>query len=300
MKSIILLGLHHNLMDSVVKLYDIDSDLKLLRENGSTLEQQEKIKLWRSLLVKSFSRLILLVYASTLFVVTMRVKLNILGGYMYKEIDINDKTLTKDIQNHYLSLIHNFFLKGISELSQIISMQTEQTLLKYDLKQKLSLEEIEHIFINIQLLINSTLKSNKRNNLANILIKFEEKKSDFDLFHKILIETVDLLETEEFFLLFTQHTENGFSLCMDELATFFSPSQLNRSEIIKVDEEKAGFSIININTVKIPLAKIIPMINGLIPKKLNAQTLSSNIIRLLINSNKIKMFGANVYEVFSQ
>lgn len=288
------LGLHANLMDAIVKLYDIDSDLRHLRENASTLKTQEKISLWRNLLTKSFTRLTTLIYASTLFVITMRIQLNLLGGYLYKEIDSDDKELTKDIQNRYLSLIQNFFTDGIIELAELIKTNVDTILSKYDLKQKLSLVEVEQIFQEIQVKINEELEKNKRNKLANIVLKedINQNYNNHEQQKKMLIETIDLLETDEFFVLFTQHVGNGFSLTVDELLSSFAPNQ------IQPYSQKPDM-LLNLNDLKIPLAKVIPIINGLIPKAVNGKTLSGSFLRLLINSDKIQMFGANVYEVFS-
>lgn len=288
-------------MDSIVN-DDIDSDLKQLREKSNILKTQDKVDLWRRLLIKSFTRLSVLVYASTLFVITMRIKLNILGGYMYKEIDNDDKKLTKDIQNKYLSLIQVLFREGISELSTIIQEHTERTLSNYDLKQKLNLVDLEQIFSTIQMQVNETLESNKRNKLAKILLKVDEDRQEEnnELLHKMLIETVDLLETEELFVLIAQHIGNGFSLSMDELANYFTPNQLQSDNKKQISKEKQDNKLINISEVKVPLAKIIPIINGLIPRAVNGRTLSSDILRMLINAQKIQILGANIYEVFSQ
>lgn len=287
-------------MDAILKLYDIDSDLNELRTEGATLKPQQKIDLWNRILLKSFTRLITLVYASILFVITMRVQLNILGGYMYKEIDSDDKVLSKDIQNRYLSMIQTFFSDGISELAQIVQGQTEKMLSKYDLKQKLNLSDVEHIFESIQFGVNEVLDVNKRSKLAKMVLQAEESHIEHEHLQKMMIETVDLLETEELFLILTQHVGNVFSLTTDELANHFTLNKTlnnHKNKDSAVGVENPSF---NISEIKIPLAKIIPIINGLIPKTINGRSLSSDILRVLINSDKIKMLGANVYEVFSQ
>lgn len=298
----------HNLFPSVLevitKLYDTNTILQELREKSRDLTTVQKIDLWDQLLVKSFTRIVTLVYSSTLLVISLRVQLNILAGFIYKEIDKDEKTISQDIQNNYLSFIQHFLKDGIRDLALIIRNSTERCLKKYDFKQKLDLSELEQIFWSIQMAVNQSLEQSDDKNLVKILIPSEDAIYGDSLLQKLLTETIDMLESDEVFIILTYHLGLGFSTTTDEIANFFS-STTNNNNSQKNNEENRNettqdTTLINITQLKVPLAKLIPIIDGLAPKTVNETPLSSNLLNMLINSDKIKMLGANTYEVFCQ
>lgn len=297
----------HNLFPSVLevitKLYDTNVILQELREKSRDLTTVQKIDLWDQLLVKSFTRIVTLVYSSTLLVISLRVQLNILAGFIYKEIDKDEKTITQEIQNNYLSFIQHFLKDGIRDLALIIRNNTDRILKKYDFKQKLDLSELEQIFWSIQMAVNQSLEQSDDKNLVKILLPSEDAIHGDNLLQKLLSETMDMIETDEVFSILTSHLGLGFSAITDEIANFFSSTISNDSQNNN-DEKRNGITqdttLINITQVKVPLAKLIPIIDGLAPKTVNEKPLSTNLLNILINSDKIKMLGANTYEVFCQ
>lgn len=62
--------------------------------------------------------------------------------------------------------------------------------------------------------------------------------------------------------------------------------------------------VFDINSVESPLAKLIPIVNGLASKHFSEsakpQSLATSLVILFLVSDKIKILGANVYEVFNQ
>lgn len=69
----------------------------------------------------------------------------------------------------------------------------------------------------------------------------------------------------------------------DQLAEFFTPND---------GAFNGGF--VHPSEVSIPLAKLIPIINGLYSKKL-----SEGLVQQLLSNEKLNSLGANVYECFS-
>lgn len=285
-------SLYPSVIEAISKLYDTDLILKELRERkAGSLSMAEKVDLWDQLLVKSFTKVVTLVNASTLLVIILRVQLNILGGYMYKEVDAESKVITQEIQNKYLSLVQHFLKDGILDLALMIRNNVERTLKKYDLKQKLDLAEVEQIFWSIQMSVNAEIENNENKTLAKFALPNEETLQECEIIRKMLVETIDMLETEEVMGILTHHIGQGYSTTTDEIANFFATAGKNNN---KDDED-----IFNINKVQVPLAKLIPIVNGLSPKALNGKPLPHDLLNLLVNSEKIKMLGANTYEVFS-
>lgn len=300
-------SLYPSVLEVITQLYDTNAILQELREKAESLTTVQKIDLWDQLLVKSFTRVVTLVYSSTLLVISLRVQLNILAGYIYKEIDNEEKSITQEIQNSYLSLIQHFLKDGIRDLALIIRNNTDRVLRKYDLKQKIDLAELEQIFWSIQMAVNQNLEQSDDKNLVKMLLPSEDTMHGDSILRKLLSETVDMLETDEVFNILTYHLGLGFSATTDEIANFFSPTNTNNNSTTQITNGKEKLngttetpSLVNITQVKVPLAKLIPIVDGLAPKPMNEKALSTNFINLLVNSDKIKMLGANTYEVFCQ
>lgn len=297
-------SLFPNVLEVVSKLYDTNTILQELREKSQKLTTVEKIDLWNQLLVKSFSRIVTLVYSLTILVISLRVQLNILAGFIYKEIDKDMKTISQELQNNYLSCIQHFLKDGVTDLALTVQNITKRIFEKYDFKQKLDLSELEQIFWSIQMSINQKLQQSNDNSLVSILFPSEDEVNGDILLKKLLNETVDMLETDEVFGILTNHLGLGFSATTDEIANFFSSTAsintTNNNHGELQNRMIQNNKLINITQVKVPLAKLIPIIDGLTPKTVSQQPLLNNLLNMLINSEKIKMLGANTYEVFSQ
>ncbi|XP_063704508.1 peroxisomal biogenesis factor 3 [Culicoides brevitarsis] len=287
-------NLYPNVVEVIAKLYDTNNILQELREKTLELSTNQKIELWDQLLIKSFTRLVTLIYSSTILVIHLRIQLNILAGFIFKEIDKSEKTISQEIQNRYLSLIQHFIKDGIRELALIIRNNTEGILKKYNFKQKLDLSELEQLFWSIQMAVNQALDNSNNNSLVKILLPSECDVADSVLIKNLLTETIDMLETDEIFNILTNHLGLGFSTATDEIAKFFSTTTSNNKDVT----ESSNKEFVNVTQVKIPLAKLVPIIDGLAPKTLVDSPFSINLINMLINSDKIKMLGANTYEVF--
>lgn len=287
-------------LEEVTKLFDTNKILLELRKNSVRFTTMQKVDLWSQLLVKSFSRVVTLVYSSTILIISLRIQLNILAGLIYKEIDKDDKIISQDIQNNYLSFTQHFLKDGIRDLGLIIQNSTERVLKKYDFKQKLDLSELEQIFWSIQMVVNQKLQHSCDKSLVNILFRSEYVSNHEEaVLQKMLSETFDMLETDEVFDILTNHIGLGFSTTTDEVAKAFSYAFPNNN-LVQQNGVTQNATLINITQTKIPLAKLIPIIDGLTPKIVNKKPLSTTILNMLIKSEKIKMLGANTYEVFSQ
>uniref|UniRef100_A0A336N0L8 Peroxisomal biogenesis factor 3 n=1 Tax=Culicoides sonorensis TaxID=179676 RepID=A0A336N0L8_CULSO len=295
-------NLYSSVLEAVAKLYNTKIILQELRERAKELTTTQKIDLWDQLLTKSFTRIVTLVYSLTLLVISLRVQVNILAGYIYKEIDKVEKNCSQDIQNNYLSFIQHFIKDGIRDLALIIRNNTERVLRKYDLKQQLTLAELEQIFWSIQMAVNYEIEHSEEKNLAKILLPPEDPQGN-EFLQKMLSEAVDMLETDEVFSIVTHHVGLGFSAITDEVANFFSSTTtktLNNNVEILNEAKDSSASLLNISQVKVALAKLIPIIDGLVPQTVNEKPFTTNVLNFLINSDKIKMLGANTYEVFCQ
>uniref|UniRef100_A0A1A8LAS2 Peroxisomal biogenesis factor 3 n=1 Tax=Nothobranchius pienaari TaxID=704102 RepID=A0A1A8LAS2_9TELE len=105
---------------------------------------------------------------------------------------------------------------------------------------------------------------------------------------RLLNETRDVLDSPDFGTILNICLNRAFSLLLDNLAEFFRPPPGDSAPNSAPDSLAA---------VSLPLAKIIPIINGQI-NSICSETPSLFVQDLLLN-DQVKEFAANVYESFS-
>lgn len=312
-----IMGLAPNLIDKILKSLDADSIVAELRNNPSN-----KIVLWNKLKVLAISRLCALVYACSMLVITLRIQFNVLGGYLYKDAINNDEKVTTELQHSYVALIQHFLDDGCESLCQLIEKKVEQILKSYDLSRHLTLNETEQIFCSIQMAVNSDAKD-PNTHLANYVYPNDLPASTSDaLFEKMFNETIDMLESNDVSTLNANNVSRGFSIVMDNIADFyFKPmngdivkqngitqnhitNTATDADECETNETPTNETLPNINTVSIPIPKLIPVINGLAKQHFSTANqppgLSTSLVTLYLISEKVKILGANTYEVFCQ
>lgn len=316
-----IMGVAPSLCDEILQELDTQSILDKLRENPDN-----KHELWQELKIKSFARLATLVYACSMLVISLRIQLNILGGYLYKETVTGQAQITQSMQQTYLSLNQHFLKGGIAQMARLIESKVRVILGDYDLKQQLSLADVEQIFWSIQMAVNSDDQDPSSAMGKYVLPQELEDNGGSEQMGKMFAETLDMLESEESASLNTYNVTRGFTIVMDSIAEFYyEPIKKNgmngtqhiptsSSPIVDITElcnssskaiTKSDLNVAtNINHVKLPLAKLIPILNGLAAKSFSANvrsasSFSTSIVTLYLVSDKIKTLAANVYEVFS-
>lgn len=310
-----IMGLAPNLIERILKNLNTDSIVADLRNNPG-----DKIVLWNKLKVMAISRLCALVYACSMLVITFRVQFNILGGYLYKDAINNKDLVTTELQQNYVALIQHFLSDGCDSLCQLIEKKVEQILASYDLSRQLTLTETEQIFCSIQMAINSDA-NDPSTHLANYVYPNELPAStSYALFEKMYHETVDMLESNDVSTLNANNVSRGFSIVMDNIADFYfkpmngmavtengiTQNQITNktTDVATISEASTSESLPNINAISIPIPKLIPVINGLAKQQFSSTNqppgLSTSLVTLYLISEKVKILGANVYEVFCQ
>jgi len=250
-----------------------------------------------------------------MLVVSLRIQLNILGGYLYKDTIAEGQTeLTKENQQRYLSLSQHLLDEGVEKLVTLIERKVRDVLGQYELKQSLTLADTEQIFWSIQMAVNSDV-DDPNSTLGKYILREElDYPNETELLTKMYTETLDMLESDESSSLNTYNISRGFSIVMDSIADYYyEPLKktgmdiANENSIAMPSTSKADLNVTttmpNINLVQLPLAKLIPIVNGLGGKSFSVNvrpaSLSTSLVTLYLVSDKVKMLGANVYEVFS-
>lgn len=310
-----IMGVAPALCDKILKRLNTDIILQQIRETP-----ENKVELWNELKVQAFTRLTTLVYACSMLVVSLRIQLNILGGYLYKDTVADGQTeLTKENQQRYLSLSQHLLDEGVEKLVSLIERKVREVLGQYELKQNLSLADAEQIFWSIQMAVNSDVQD-PNSTLGKYILPDElDYPNETELLTKMYTETLDMLESDEASSLNTYNVSRGFSIVMDSIADYYyEPLKKNGMDIANENSislpstSKSDLNVVttgtastmpNINSVQLPLAKLIPIVNGLSGKPFSVNvrpaSLSTSLVTLYLVSDKVKVLGANVYEVFS-
>lgn len=298
-----IMGLLPGLCDAIIKFLDTDSILAELRTNTD-----RKLELWEELKLIAFARCTAFVYATAILVASLRVQLNVIGGYMYKDTVQSESKVTKEVQTVYnLLLIQHLMNSGLQKLIKVIRENVTKIMKNHSLKEKLTLNNIEQLFWSIQAAIDKDVNKN----LVQFVLPAEvHQNQDNETLNKMLADTMDVLECGDFIDICESSFNSGFSVVIDKIADFYveptnGKNHLNETAVPSTSKGTAEDQIFNghfnINSMSLPLAKLIPIINGLtIQTQNDTKNLAASLIALQIVNQNIKTLAANVYEVYCQ
>ncbi|KFO32260.1 Peroxisomal biogenesis factor 3, partial [Fukomys damarensis] len=297
-----VLSMLPTLREALMQQLNSESLTVLLKNRPSN-----KLEIWEDLKIISFTRSIVAVYSTCMLVVLLRVQLNIIGGYIYLDNAAVGKNGTTalappDVQQQYLSSIQHLLGDGLTELITVIKQAVQKILGSVSLKHSLSLLDLEQKLKEIRTLVeqhksSSITKDGSRSFLCHYMMPDEETPlavqacglSSRDITTiKLLNETRDMLESPDFSTVLNTCLNRGFSRLLDNMATFFRPTE---------QDLQPSNSITSYSSVSLPLAKIIPIVNGQIHSVCSETP--SHFVQDLLMMEQVKDFAANVYEAFS-
>ncbi|XP_029452377.1 peroxisomal biogenesis factor 3 [Rhinatrema bivittatum] len=296
------------LRDALMQQLSSESLTSLLKSRPSN-----KLEIWEDLKIISFTRSIVAVYSTCMLVVLLRVQLNIIGGYIYLDnasiyMDFfftpsQTVLAPPEVQQQYLSSIQHLLGDGLTELITVVKQAVQKILGSVSLKHALSLLELEQTLREVRQVVecsqdpSRTEKVESRSPLCRYMMPDEENpltaqacgltEKDVTTI-KLLNETRDMLESPDFSTVLNTCINKGFSRLLDNIAEFFRPTE---QDLIQSNSRNS------LSSVGLPLAKIIPIVNGQI--HLVCSETSSHFVQDLLMMEQVKVFAANVYEAFS-
>ncbi|EDW79459.1 uncharacterized protein Dwil_GK20400 [Drosophila willistoni] len=328
----VILGMGEEMCQAVLKECSTVELLEQLRQNP-----KNKVELWEKVKIISFTRLATFVYASSMLVIALRVQLNVLGGYIYRDIMSGEVQITDELKQQYLSLIRHFIAEdGLRELVRYIRSQVLVVIKSMPLTRQLTLNDLEQIFWSLQMAINADTRRDPNSRMSKYLLPTTH--SNFSpLLQQMYNETLDLLESEDAMAVCSHNVSRGFVLACDAIAESMGetlqhlapgevkqqPSSAQTEQTLKFNQSSSSKSnsiantnpnqqgspaaennnLLNINTVLMALAKLIPIISGLTSKgydsKARPHNLPTQLLSFYVVAEKCKTLGANVYETFS-
>lgn len=311
-----ILSLTPTIREAIVKILDTEKLVIRLRS-----DPPDKLSLWEELKILAFTRASVLVYAGAMLVVALRIQLNLIGGYMYQdstgeaEGEAGAAHISSTLQHRYLSLCHYFVNEGIRELCILIEVKVRLILEGTSLKQKFNLQDTEQLFWAIQAAVTSDLHDPIKCLAQYVLPPDRPTTPHCDTLQKMISETMDLLESDEIISLTSSSVSRGFSLMVDQISEYYRPAGDKTALNInagpsglhtktQIGNSDAGYSngftnFTHPNSVAMPMAKLIPIVNGLIQNQTGHGGVPDPWIQQLILDDKLKLLGANVYEAFS-
>ncbi|XP_050301606.1 peroxisomal biogenesis factor 3 [Anthonomus grandis grandis] len=275
-----IINLSSSLLDKIYETINTDKIIEALKTNPDN-----KIELWNDLKVQVFTKAGCIVYCLVMLVITLKLQLNIVGGYLYKD----PTSVAADMQEKYLSLCQEFLNSGVEQIYHIMEVQVKKLLKNIDLKKEMKLSDLEAIFWSLQSSLDAS-KEDPVSHLKSYILERDPPEGE-DVYNSMLRDTADLLESEEVKYLVIHHINTAFVLLGDQLSEFFNQTQPKITEVsLKSQEGPDQFQNPFMN--KKPLAKLVPILNGLLSK----QSLPHNLTHHLITNEKLQMLCANVYE----
>ncbi|KAI1897540.1 hypothetical protein AGOR_G00084320 [Albula goreensis] len=291
-----VLSMLPTLREAIIQNLNSESLTTLLKSKPAN-----KLEIWDDLKIISFTRSIVAVYSTCMLVVLLRVQLNIIGGYLYLDNSVSKNGMTlqapPDVQQQYLSSIQHLLGDGLHELMTVVKQAVREVLGGASLKQSLSLQELEQHLNQIRAHVEEGSNSSSRKPLSWYMMPDEEStlaaqacgltENDVATI-KLLNETRDMLESPDFRTVLNTCLSRGFSRFLDNMAEFFHPQQSGTIHSSTQD---------SLTHVSLPLAKIIPIVNGQIHSI--CSEVPSHFVQDLLMIEQMKEFSANVYEAFS-
>ncbi|KAK2588405.1 hypothetical protein KPH14_004411 [Odynerus spinipes] len=314
-----ILSLTSNLRESIIKTLDTGAIVNKLR-NGCS----DRVASWNELKILAITRSAVVIYSHVMLVVLIRIQFNIMAGHIYKESQgaTDDFKENGELQTKYMSLCGHFIYEGIKKLSTLIKEKVSEITASISLMDPLSLRDVEQIYWSIVSSVTADDVRNPAKNLAKYLLPSQCEEEMSASLSKIIHETLDLLESEEIQDFTQSNIRSGFVLLMDHISEFFNsstktnndsgtrngisiPGTSNRKDVLWTDTISAQVSnhtannFIDINRITMPMAKIIPIINGQVPDQPKPRDVPTVWLQRLILNDELKLFGANIYEAFS-
>lgn len=299
---------------------------------------ENKLQIWEEIKVLAFTRTMAAVYGTCLLVVTLRVQLNLLGGYMYLDaieghnhLGIVQKVpvATQQVQQRYLSAIQHLVQEGLDEIIGRIDVAVREIIGPLTLKKELTVRDILGLIMVIRDKVESGESINPASGsttatghavcaptfqaLIDAALKTDlccSSSVDTDdgasggsggqmtredvILTKMSADTKEVMATPDFASLLNLCLKIAFMRVGEQLGELFSSSSASTAPREPVENGK----IIPPPPPKLPLARVVPFLSGLV------NTICSSppnmFMQELLLLEPLKQFSCNVYDAFSQ
>ncbi|CAD5112147.1 DgyrCDS1386 [Dimorphilus gyrociliatus] len=269
-----------NVLNNILDCEGILEKLKSKTDN--------KVALWEELKVKTFTRTISSIYATSLLIVYLKVQLNIVSGLMFTEIEKTNeegKRITNDVQKKYLSTINYLLEHGIEGLIQKINIAVNEYISGISLKANIAINSIEELTRQIRHRVECQQTDGHHETSTKSLLSYILNSNQLEAngeLKELLNFTKDVTESSDFHKVLSVCLESGFALFYDNVAN---------------ELKEANPSTVSLANSSLPMAKVVPIITNFYGKVMKEG--QNNYIQMLLRKNVLQDFAANIYEAFS-
>lgn len=281
----------HKKIEELADTESLVNELKK-KDGGSKVHVFEKLK------NVAFVRLTLLVYATSLMVVMLRLQINLIGGYLYRGTDETRPKISERIREKYLALNQFLITDGVDHLNELIREKVELVVSGRTLKEKLKLQDLEQILWAIHSAISDDARDPCKLLADYVLPPRERANLEPEIYQTLLSETRDLFESDEVITMAGSCVKRGFSFFVDNISEFFILRSTSEDETRPKTAPKNP-ELSDVSFVSIPMAKVIPIVTAITRISDSQKDVPSAWVQQLILMDDLKVLGANVYECFS-
>ncbi|KAK3091518.1 hypothetical protein FSP39_020440, partial [Pinctada imbricata] len=294
--NLTVLSMLPNLRDALMTIFDTESITEKLKTSPPS-----KVELWEELKIKSFSRIVCVIYGCSIMALLLRVQLNVIGGYIFLDSaqSQNGKrrelSIPKDVQERYLADIKYFMGQGLEELCAFVEGAVEKELKSVPLKEKLTLNNIQARLNDVRERIETSPEISSLSSPTTVLCPYMMPKEDNSslenlsngekIYQKLTQETRDLIESSDFHDVLKTCLDRGYSKLVDSFGEHYR-------------QIATGDTIQSFHETSIPMAKLVPVASGLVHKL--CSDAPNPLIQELLLLESTKTLAANIYEAFSQ
>ncbi|XP_067933733.1 peroxisomal biogenesis factor 3-like [Watersipora subatra] len=228
-----------------------------------------KVYLWSELKVVSFTRTLVLIYSTSILVLSLKVQLNVIGGYIYllNERRPNLSQLDKEgmIQQKYLETIQYFLSSGVRDLCSLVRHSVERELMNVSLKKMFTHSSLLDLINKIRAPIEQRLENMKETPFFEFISTTPTSESlatEFDqlTLPRLLEDTREIWKSEDFHVVLQATIDSGFEGLHKHLSKAWSAAISNSATAV-VSPTVSG-TVLETNAVA--LAKIIPPLVGVV------------------------------------
>ncbi|KAG0729023.1 Peroxisomal biogenesis factor 3 [Chionoecetes opilio] len=311
---------------------DAESLLQAVKE-----QPQHKRNIWEQLKVVGFSRAVSTVYVGSLVAAAIRMQLMLLGGYTFGDLVHTGHAglpISQTLQQKYLTAVHFLVEEGIPKLVQHVTQVVTQLVTGIPLNRPLTLAQLEAIFQEVRLVVagESSLHcggSGRRHKVEpwskyvlQLPVPPDGESEEEKVLYNMLIETSDILDSEDFNTVMDTLIQQGFNLVLDRMADFY-PVSKGQQEVDESTEkwvdsisrdldpgtspdsgdtlstalagppQCSGF----ISNSAVPVAKLVPVLSGIVHAALSPTP--GQLLQKVLTNDRLDALGANVYEAFA-
>jgi len=305
-----------SLRETLMESLNCEAITAKLREKPSN-----KLALWEELKILSFTRALASVYSSCLLFVFLRVQLNIVGGYLYLDSLLLTREnsngaqmhIAEGLQKRYLALVTYLLGDGLDFLVEDIKRSVQDILGQASLKEKFNHAQLTRLLNHIRQSIEHSNHSipmikctqgvsngtagngHSRKGLEKFMMPQDiesccgsANEEEDDNFRNLVAETLDILDSDDCRTVLNLCLDSGFSNFISNMVPFFQAEELDTGAVGGLLREPS---------LNLPLAKIIPIVNGQVHHILFDS--DNSYFQDLFKVGSARDFAANVYEAFS-